>query len=210
MITRQEIDRYRDLATQNADAMIDTARSRVLVLYKAPRGAYSNVAAAENIMSYLFWDGQSGSGLIRGDLLRGRVWGTYASDSGGLDTDTTLILSMNGNELGRILITRGDLGGDTIAFDCDFVVRVDGVDLLSRNNPAQAPSTTLWATINARFGNTDTTPSSVSQSVTDSWITSTSVDGVPVSLAIPLGLALQYEGTSGGLLTIYGGMLEGL
>ena len=210
MITKQEIDRLRDLANANADAMIDTARPRVLVVEKAPRGAYSNVSSPETILSHQFSDVTGGSGLLRGDLLRGRVFGTYASDTGGLDTDTTLILSVNGTELGRILVTRGDLGGDTIAFDCDFVIRINGVDLLSRNNPAQSPSTSMWATINARFGNTDTTPSSVSQAVADSWITSTSVDGAPVNLAIPLGLALQYEGTAGGLLTIYGGMLEGL
>lgn len=210
MITKPEIDRYRDLSTQNADAMIDTARSRVLVLAKAPRGAYSNVGSPENILYYLVSDGQGGSGLIRGDLLRGRLWGTYASDSGGGNTDTALSLIVNNTALGSLLITRADLAGDVIAFDCEFAIRVDGVDLLSRNNPAQSPATTMWATLKAQFGDTNTTPSSVSQAVQDSWITSTSVDGVPVSLAIPLGLSLQYEGTAGGLLTIYGGMLEGL
>lgn len=210
MIRPDEVERLRDLRSADTDAHIDLCRPRVLVLAKAPYGAYSNAGAAETVLSYQFSDGQGGSGLVRGDILRGRVFGVYASDSGGVDTDTILTITVNSVATASIMITRGDLSGDAIAFDVEWMLRFDGGETSTLNSPAKQPSTLARAGMNARFGDTSTSTWSRSQAVQDSWITATNVQGTAVSLAIPVTVRLTYEGTSGGLLTVYGGALEGL
>lgn len=210
MIRPDEVNRLRDLNSPQADALVDLCRPRVLVLARADYAAYSNNGAPETVLSYFFADGQGGSGLSRGDILRGRVYGVYASDTGGLDTDTTLRVTVNGTSTATILITRGDLGGDTIAFDAEFILRFDGGEGSTINSPSKSPFTVARSVLNARFGDTSTSPDSSSQSVADSWITATSVDGADSNLAKPVTVALTYEGTTGGLLTVYGGALEGL
>lgn len=210
MILPAEIERIKDLNTASSDAMVDLCRSRVIVLAKAKYAAYSNVGAPESILSYQFSDGQVGSGLARGDMLRGRVFGTYASDTGGGTTDATLLITVNSAITASITISRGDLAGDVIAFDCDFMLRFDGGEVITLNSPTKQASTTVRAVINARFGDTNTSTWSRSQAVADSWITSTNVDGTKVNLAVPVTVSLVYEGTSGGLLTVYGGTMEGL
>lgn len=210
MIRPAEVERLKDLNSPQADALVDLCRPRVLVVTKAKAGAYSNVGDPESVLSYAFSDGLGGSGLVRGDMLRGRVFGTYASDTGGGATDATLLITVNSAITASITITRGDLAGDVIAFDCDFLLRFDGGEVVTINSPAKQASTTVRAVINARFGDTNTSTWSRSQAVADSWITSTNVDGTNVNLAIPVTVSLVYEGTSGGLLTVYGGTMEGL
>lgn len=210
MIRPQEVERLKDLNSPQADALVDLCRPRVLVLEKAKAFAYTVVGAPEPVLSYLFSDSLGGSGLVRGDILRGRVFGTYASDSGGMDTDTILSVSVNGVATASIMITRPDLAGDVIAFDCDFMLRLAGGETSSANSPLKSPSTTASAVLKAQFGDTSTSAVSRSQAVADSWITATNVNGTAVNLAIPVRVSLNYEGTAGGLLTVYGGALEGL
>lgn len=210
MILPSEVERLRDLNSPQADALVDLCRPRVLVVTKALYAAYSNAGLAESVLSWFFTDNLGGSGLSRGDILRGRVYGVYASDSGGLDTDTTLRVTVNGTSAATLMITRADLGGDTIAFDAEFMLRFDGGEGSTINSPSKSPFTVARAILNARFGDTTTSPDSSSQAVADSWITATSVDGASVNLAKPVTVALTYEGSTGGLLTIYGGALEGM
>lgn len=210
MIRPQEVERLKDLNSPQADALVDLCRPRVLVLAKAVAGAYSNVGAAETVLSYLFSNGEGGSGLARGDILRGRLFGTYASDTGGPSSDTVLTLTVNSVATASILITRPDLSGDGIAFDCEFMLRFAGGDVTTPNSPLKSPSTTASAVLKAQFGDTSTSTWSRSQAVADSWITATNVNGTAVNLAIPVNVSLTYEGTGGGLLTVYGGALEGL
>jgi hypothetical protein len=210
MIRPAEVERLKDLNSPQADALVDLCRPRVLVLTKAVYGYYTSATAADTILGYQFSDGQGGSGLQRGDMLRGRVFGTYSSDSGGMDTDAILSVSVNSVVTANIMVTRPDLSGDVIAFDCDFMLRFDGGEESTINSPLKQPSTTARALMNMRFGDTSTSTWSRSQAVQDSWITATNVDGTAVNLAIPVTVRLTFEGTPGGLLTVYGGALEGL
>lgn len=210
MIIPSEIERIRVLRTQEANAFIDLSGARVTTLTKAPFAAYSNAGSAEDVLAYQFSDGLGGSGLVRGDVIRGRVFGTYASDTSGGDTDAILSVVINGATAASIMITRTDLAGDVIAFDCDFLLRLQGGEGKTINSPAKSASTLAFCLLRATFGDQSTSTWSRSQSVQDSWITATDPVGAAVNLGIPVGLQLKYEGTTGGLLTIYGGAMEGL
>lgn len=211
MILPGEVNRLRDLRSADTDAHIDLCRPRVLVVAKAPFAELSNTGSPATVLSYRFSDGQGGSGLFRGDVLRVRVFGTYSSNSGGLDTDTSLSVVVNGAAAAAILITRPDLAGNPIAFDCEAFLRFDGGEVATINSPAKQPSTRCWAVLKAQFGDGTISAVSRSQEVADSWITSTNPSGAAVNLAIPVTVSLLYEGTSGGgPLTIYGGTMEGL
>lgn len=210
MILPSEIERIRDLRTKEAEAHINLCGSRVVVVSKAPYASYTNNGAAEQILGNLFSDSLGGSGLVRGDIIRGEVFGTYASDTSGADTDTILSVVVNGVTAGSIMITRTDLSGDLIAFRCSFLLRFQGGENVTINSPAKSSSTIAHCVISAQFGDLSTSTWSRSQGVQDSWITSTDAIGAAVNLAIPVNVQLKYEGTTGGNLTIYGGALEGL
>lgn len=210
MIRPQEIERIRDLNSPQADAMVDLCRPRVLVVAKAPTGSYSNDASPETVFTYRFSDGLGASGLLRGDILRLRLFGHYASDTGGVNTDAIFEVIVGGTATNRIVVNRADLGGDVIAFDADIMLRFDGGETTTLNSPLKAPSTKAYGVTNLRFGDTATSVYSRSQAVADSWITVTDVVGTSVNLAVPLSVSVTYEGTIGGLLTIYGGTMEGM
>lgn len=210
MILPSEYERIRDLRTKEADAHIDLCKIRVVTLAKAAFASYTNNGAPEPILSNFFTDSLGGSGLLRGDIIRGRVFGTYASDTSGADTDTILSVVINSVTAASVMITRPDLSGDLIAFDCDFMLRLQGGENVTINSPAKTSSTTAFCVLRATFGDTSTSSWSRSQGVQDSWITSTDTTGSAVNLALPVSVQLKYEGTTGGNLTIYGGVLEGL
>lgn len=210
MILPAERERIRDLRTREAEAHIDLCQVRAITLAKAAYASYSNSGSPEPVLSYMFTDGFGGSGLQRGDIIRCRVFGTYSSDTSGVDTDVVMSVVVNSVTSASIMITRGDLSGDLIAFDCEFWLRLQGGEGKTINSPSKSSSTLGFTLLRATFGDTSTSTWSRSQSVQDSWITSTDVVGTAINLAIPVNVQLKYEGTTGGNLTIYGGALEGL
>jgi hypothetical protein len=210
MIRPDEINRLRDLRSADTDAHIDLCRPRVLVLAKAVEQTIPP-SAATDVIAYGFSDGSGGSGLVRGDIIRGEVWGYWAVDSGGMDRGFTFQILTAGTTFAYISALLPDTVGDPCAFTLTYFLRIRGGETSTLNSPLKSSTAGVYAGIHLTLGDRQFDPTTTSsQVIVPAYITTSAPVTGSVNLAAPLSIKLQAEHEVDSTLVIYGGYMEGL
>lgn len=215
MILPSEVDRLRDLDASIADALIEACRNRPLILAKAQFGAFnpSTIGTAPtDIFSYRFSGAINGVPDVRkSDVLRGHVFGTFDSDTGGAPVLSTLELIVNGSVSASLAFNIADTATAKcallIGFDVVYVGRAP-----DSNSVISSPDTYHLGQLRVKLGDTSIGPDTLSQYEDNAnQYIGTSAGGININLTKPHSVALRL--TLDGLeqtFTIYGGTLEGL
>lgn len=208
MIRPDEVERTKDLGTASSNAIVDLCRPRALVLAKAPEQAVP-LSQDITLIEYRFSDGQGGSGLARGDIIRGEIWGRWSVD--GTVPNFTFTVVAAGQVMARIIAMLVDTAGDTCAFSLTYFVRLEGGEDSTLNSPAKGNAAAVRSGMRASFGDNFADPQTISsQVILPEYITvSTPTPSPPsINLAAPLSIKVQLNTKSS--CQIYGGYMEGL
>ena len=210
MIRPDEINRLRDLRSADTDAHIDLCRPRVLVLAKAVEQTIPAGSAAE-VIAYKFSDGLGGSGLARGDIIRGEVWGYWSVDSGGADRVFTFQILTAGTTFAYISALLPDTVADPCAFTLTYFLRLQGGETTSINSAMKSPDAGVYAGMQLTLGDRQFDPTTTSsQVIVPAYITTSAPVTGSVNLAAPLSIKVQADHEADSTLVIYGGYMEGL
>lgn len=210
MIRPREVERLKDLNSPQADALVDLCRPRVLVLAKAVEQTIPT-AVVTDVIAYKFSDGLGGSGLSRGDIIRGEVWGYWSVDSGGVDRAFTFQLLTAGTTFAYITALLPDTITDPCAFTLSYFLRIRGGETASLNSAMKSPDAGVYAGIHLTLGDRQFDPTTTSsQVIVPAYITTSAPVTGSINLAAPLSIRLQAEHEVDSTLVIYGGYMEGL
>lgn len=210
MILPSEINRLRDLRSADTDAHIDLCRPRVVVLSRAPKGVYPGIDPV-NLVEYRFSDGQGGSGLQRGDIIRGSVFGVFTANTGGGNYSYELRVFAGIATFAQTVVLQPDLAGANVAWELAFEVRIDGGEGVTINSPNRKDSADFYARMDLKIGDSNASLYSVSEQQVLSYMTVTDPTlSAPQSLAAPLSVGVRYLPGVDTQLTIWGGEMEGL
>lgn len=211
MLLPSELNRLRDLATTNADAIADVARPRSLIVAKAPAMTYTSASTIFELVRAAFTDRQGYSGLQRGDLVRGELFGVYTSNTGGPGSQPELRVLFGAATVAHLRLSIADLGGNTVSWRYSFVLRIDGGEDQTINSPSKSSEALIFAAQDFVLGDTGLVPGSVSQLVASHHTTSTDpTTAFSVSLSQPITVSVMYNPDTDTQLTVYGGVMEGL